>query len=448
MTILQVSSGDKAQGGAEGSALKLHGAFRQRGLDSWLAVGRKVRGDPYTLEIPNDRFRSGLVCLLRRLQNMLAAAGPTIPSRILGKLAWWSEPRRVYGRQMGVEDFHYPGTRQLLNLLPKLPSLVHCHNLHGGYFDLRELPRLSAQVPVILNLRDEWMMTGHCAFPIFCERWKTGCGKCPDLNIYPAVKRDATAYNWQRKKGIYARSHLYISAPSHWTMDRAHEVMFEDYEGVRSRVIPNAIDLSTFNPVARGLARRQLNLPLNADLVLMTAHTDFKDYATMKAALGQLRRNNSRELLFLCLGKDAPTAPLGQGTIRFLGFEWDQDRLAKYYQAANVFIHASYGESFGKAITEAMACGTPVVATKDGGVSEQVVDGLTGFLAKSKDPCALSNFVAEILADTNLQQRMGSAAAEHTRKHFGLERQVADFLAWYEEVIADWGVWRKATGSQ
>ena len=75
-------------------------------------------------------------------------------------------------RKLGFENFNYPGTWKLLNLPPKPPTIVHCHNLHGFYFDLRFLPRLSQQIPVILNLRDTWLLTGHCAHFMDCERWK------------------------------------------------------------------------------------------------------------------------------------------------------------------------------------------------------------------------------------------------------------------------------------
>jgi len=59
--------------------------------------------------------------------------------------------RRNGDRRLGREDFNFPGTHQLLRLLPGRPDIVHAHNLHGGYFDLRFLVPLSHQVPLILT---------------------------------------------------------------------------------------------------------------------------------------------------------------------------------------------------------------------------------------------------------------------------------------------------------
>src|SRR5262249_33071397 len=121
---------------------------------------------------------------------------------------------------LGLEDFNYPATRALFRTPPDRPDIIHCHNLHGSYFDLQLLPPLSQAFPVVLTLHDAWLLSGHCALSFDCNRWQTGCGECPDLSIYPAIKRDSTAYNWRRKRDILARSRLYVATPSRWLMDR------------------------------------------------------------------------------------------------------------------------------------------------------------------------------------------------------------------------------------
>src|SRR4029079_4578923 len=97
-------------------------------------------------------------------------------------------PRRLLRRffyELGLEDFDYPNSVELLRFLPQKPDLLHCHNLHGNYFDLRALAGLSRQIPTVLTLHDAWLLSGHCAHSFECERWTIGCGECPDLTIYP-----------------------------------------------------------------------------------------------------------------------------------------------------------------------------------------------------------------------------------------------------------------------
>lgn len=124
-------------------------------------------------------------------------------------------------------------------------------------------------------------------------------------------------------------------------------------------------------------------------------------------------------------------------------FERDSERMALYYQAANIYAMPALVESFGKTITEAMACGTPVVATAVGGIPEQITDGSTGYLVPMSDVGAMAEAVQHLLGDEDLSKSMGSAAAEHARRNFGLDRQVDSFLSWYSEVRADWLEWSK-----
>lgn len=441
MRILQVSTSDHL-GGAESSAWNLFQAYCRRGHASWLAVGRKVSDDPDVFLIPNDLVWTRF---WRRVQNRVSGTRAARLSRLAGLLARLPEMRQVFETQLGRENFDFPGTYRLLQSPPQPPDIVHCHNLHGNYLDLRALPWLSRQVPVILNLRDAWLLSGHCAHSFACERWKTGCGQCPDLTIYPAIKRDATAYNWRRKRDIYARSRLYITTPSQWLMQRVQHSMLH---GVGYRVIPNGIDLTIFHPGDQIAARACLGLPLEPKIVLYAARggsqSPWRDYRAMELAMRQVAAAYRNELLLVCLGQAREEKELvfGRLRIQFPAFERDPRRMALYYQAADVYILVALAETFSRTITEAMACGTPVVATAVGGIPEQIENGRTGFLVPLSDTESMTEVVRLLLVNENLRRKMGDLAADHVKHRFGLDRQVDDFLNWYKEVRQDWLAWR------
>ena len=117
--------------------------------------------------------------------------------------------------------------------------------------------------------------------------------------------------------------------------------------------------------------------------------------------------------------------------------------MALYYQAADVYALPALAESFGKTVAEAMACGTPVVATAVGGIPEQITDGGSGRLVPMSDVVAMAEAIQGLLGNENLCRSMGSAAAEYARRHFGWTIQVDSFLGWYTEVRADWTEWSK-----
>lgn len=433
LRILQISTKDLG-GGAEGSAWNLFRAFRERGHKSWLAVGRKQSADPDVFEIPRLRPVSPHARLCWTLIDRLSPCEGKV--RGVWRLNYWL--RKLAGgwpefeRDLGREYFNYPGTRQLLNLVPQRPHIIHAHNLHGGYFDLRFLATLSHQVPVILNLRDMWLLTGHCAYSLGCERWKTGCGKCPDLSLYPAIKRDATVFNWRRKCRIYAQSHLYITAVSQWLMDQVNKSMLK---GIQYRMIPNAIDLAVFKQNNQREARARLTLPANARIVMLSAQSKFKDYDGMIDCLRRLKMPFGSELLFICLGKTEEDHIVGKGRIIYPGFIRDPYRMALYYSASDIFLHAAKDEAFGKTIAEAMACGIPVVATSVGGIPELIENGITGYLVPRGNSTAMTQRIQLLLNDISLRKHMGDRAASIAHKRFDLNRQVDDFLTWYEEIL-------------
>jgi len=349
--ILQVSTLD-IRGGAAKVAWNLFRVYRARGYRSWLAVGYKEGKDPDVLSIPNGRYRS------RWVRAWLTASSSLQPligkirgfGRLESVLAWIGEPGRWVERQRGHEAFDFPGTWQLLDLPPGRPNIVHCHNLHGSYFDLRVLPWLSQQVPTILTLHDAWLLSGHCAHSFDCERWKIGCGQCLDLTIYPAVKRDATAFNWQRKQDIYAKSRLYIAMPSQWLMDKVQQSMLMA-GAVECRVIPNGVDLSVFHPADKQAVRATLGMPQDAKVLLFAAkgirRKIWKDYQTMRAAAALVAEPlQEQKVLFIALGEDAPAERIGQAEVRFVPYQKDPEAVARYYQAADVYIHAARAETW------------------------------------------------------------------------------------------------------
>ena len=223
-------------------------------------------------------------------------------------------------------------------------------------------------------------------------------------------------------------------------MDEVHESMLK---GIKYRIIPNAIDLTVFCPGDRMAARNRLNLPVNARIVLLIAHNMFKDLATMEAALAFISKPDKIEdLIFICLGRNGEDRSLGQGYIRYLGIERDPRRMALYYRASDVYIHAAKAEAFGKAIIEAMACGTPVVATAVGGISELINNGITGFLAIHSDAKHMGELLEKLLEDDDLRCRVSRDAITYARHRFDLSSQVDAFLDWYAEVREDWLQWK------
>ncbi len=359
--------------------------------------------------------------------------------------AYVAHPHNWWQTRLGRENFDFPETWRLLELFPERPDILHCHNLHGawlsrgGYFDLRALPWLSRQVPTVMTLHDTWMLAGHCAYTLGCERWKTGCGHCPDLSIYPAISRDATAFNWSRKREIYAKGRFHIATPSRWLLRQVEQSMLAPAM-VEGRVIPNGVDSLVFSTGSKQQARESLGLPQKDAILLFVANAArsnvFKDYRTVEQCAIRTASGYRRgKVILIVVGEKGEPISFDNGEIRFVGYQRDQHTMARYYQAADVYVHAAKSDTFPNTILEALACGLPVVATAIDGIPEQIDDGRTGFLVPGGDAEGMAQRVVRLLEREGIRLLMAGEAQQMVKDRFDIHQQVRAYLDWYDSIL-------------
>jgi len=429
-TILQISTAD-ILGGAEAVAYGLHKASLNSGFLSSMLVRDKKTGDPNIHAINNDGPLSSLVWV----------------PHIKKLLRFVEHPGAFADHLSGKEKFDLPGIWRYVRSLERFPDIIHCHNLHGGYFDLRVLPELCKRSKVVLTLHDCWLMTGHCAHFLDCGRWETGCGNCPHLSLYPASRRDSTGFNLDRKKKIYSKCRFYVSAPSLWMMDRIKRSILWG-SVIDAKVINNGVDLSVFYPAGDKISiRKKLGLPEDKFIISSAAikleDNPWKDFDVIKDSLAMVSNAvRSDNIIFLALGSEGPDTKIGD--IRMVRVPYTDDRMkyADHLRASDLYIQASKAESWGLTVTEALACGVPVIATSVGGVSEQIKDlnectikEATGVLIAPKDAKGMSEGIMGLLDSEGTRRSLGENAAEYSRKNFSFDIQSKKYIDWYEEML-------------
>ena len=168
------------------------------------------------------------------------------------------------------------------------------------------------------------------------------------------------------------------------------------------------------------MARKLLDRGVKAGFVV--AGAEIYDTDTDRGYGESLRRECER------LGLD--------GKVHFSGFE-ERPELA--LRAMDVAVHASVRpEPFGRTVIEAMGCGLPVVAARDGGVPDIVVDGGTGILYPPGDVDAMTDGVAALVSDPGLRERYGKAGRERVEAEFTLERHLRAMLGVYGRSLSRW----------
>lgn len=390
MRILQINS--VCSGSTGRIAAGVSRVLNEAGHQSLILYGR---GEP----------AQGVACA--RIEPALTFFGHTLYARLTDRQGFASSlaTRRMIG---SIEAFR--------------PDVIQLHNLHGYYLDWRVLFRYlkSAGIPLVWTLHDCFAFTGHCAFfdAVGCERWRTGCGSCPQTRAYPkSWFFDQSARNYTEKQALTNGLHrCTIVSPSAWLKHLAEQSYLKEYP---VQVIPNGIDLDAFHPVTSDLrARYQIG---NKRLILGVANI-WEPRKGLNTFLDLAQRLEQEAVVALVGLSSAQKRALPKGMIG-LSRTACVSELAAWYSAADVFVNPTMEDNFPTTQIEALACGTPVVCYDTGGCAESLDDSCGVAVPKGDVPA---------LADAIL--RANSLKPEHCTRRaakFGQRERFLDYVSLY-----------------
>jgi D-inositol-3-phosphate glycosyltransferase len=210
-------------------------------------------------------------------------------------------------------------------------------------------------------------------------------------------------------------------------------------------VIPGGVDLERFSPQPKAAARERLGLRREQKVVLFVGRIQrLKGLEVLLRAFARLHELDAE--LLIVGGRPGTThesreisrlqhlaGKLGIAErTRFVGAV-PHEELPTYYSAADVSVMPSSYESFGLVAVESLACGTPVVATRVGGLTSIVRDGETGMLVPWRDADLFAERLLQILRDDGFRQRLAGQARESVLE-YGWDRIADEHLALYAEV--------------
>ena len=200
-------------------------------------------------------------------------------------------------------------------------------------------------------------------------------------------------------------------------------------------VIPPGVDVGHFYTIPSDEAKTYIGIKPDDRMILFVGRIEpLKGVDTLLQAMACLQLKEAQRPVHLAIIGGDPTASPEQMTVEmarlqklcevlgldqsvvFLG-KRDQDKLPYYYSAAEVLVMPSHYESFGMVALEAMACGTPVIASEVGGLAYLVRDGETGFTIPAEEPDALCEKLTWLLNDSELHQKMSRQAAEYAQDY-------------------------------
>lgn len=324
--------------------------------------------------------------------------------------------------------FSTMGTRKFLRKIDEIePDIIHLHNLHNGYINLKMLFNYIKEkdIPVVWTLHDCWAFTGQCPHYTIakCYKWKTGCYNCPQYRHYPPARVDKSREMYNKKKSWFIGvENLTVVTPSEWLKNQVKESFLREYT---VKAINNGIDLTIFKPTKSSF-REKYDL---TDKILLLGVAN--PWSTKKGLNIFIELSKILNIEYKVVLVGLSNAQIKQLPDDILGLPKtnNQRELAKIYSTADYFINPSLEETMGLVTVEALACGTPVIVSNSTAVPEVVTENC-GVILNENSSEEYFNII------TNRDKDFPTLGCVEQAKKYDKKIKYEEYMEIYEQVIA------------
>jgi len=318
----------------------------------------------------------------------------------------------------------------------KQSDLVHLQLIQSeSFFSLFNLPIISKQKKTVWTLHDPWLLSGHCVHSLECDRWLSGCGKCPDLTLSFPIKRDTTAFTWKLKHWIMHHSQITLVVASQWMYKRVKQSPILSH--LPCHIIPFGLDTQIFKPLNKAQCRQKFNIPIDANVLAFRyqkSPESFKGWPWLETALMSLELTKPTCLVVFD-DQGVPNKLQEKYQIIELGWVQDQNILCEALNTADIYLMPSVAESFGMMAVEAMACGIPVIVFENTAVCDVIRAPKAGIAVSYKNAQALKEAIFNLLKNIEQQEKLSQAALELVRTEYETQIYIQRHIDLYKMII-------------
>lgn len=298
--------------------------------------------------------------------------------------------------------------------MPEKGDIIHLHGL-TGWMGLKGLNALIPDgSPVFWTAHDLWPLSGGCILYSGCDAYRSDCGNCPILRT--GVKRWAKAELTMKEKFV-ARRGVRPVANSRWMADHIEQSRVFKHHS-KAAVIPPIMDPVYFRTDIDDI-RANLQVASGKKVLALGARAVTDRYKGIPEFLAALagRPRLAEQFVILLFGEGKLELPAGLD-VRAMGRLDSAEEIAQVYHASDVFVSPSAMETFGMALAEAQACGTPVVGFDVGGVRDAVSEECADFLVPNGDFEALLDVLEKVTGKGTETRERWRASRGWARERF------------------------------
>lgn len=299
-------------------------------------------------------------------------------------------------------------------------DVIHFHMFHNTRMSLYSLMEIANQKKVVISLHDPWFFNGHCVHSQECNKWKNGCMRCPDLDRLFPLKEDYSHELWKLKEKVFKNIDVDLVVTSKWMLDMVKKSPITKHIS-NVHHIPFGLDTDLFSPkYDQNDAKKHFGIEDDEFVIFFRAQSEFKGTEYIVKALSEIDID-LKIALITCSEKGLIDELSDKYHIVELGNS-DTDTLIYAYNACDMFLMPSIGESFGMMAIEAMACAKPVVVFNNTALPSVTHAPDCGYLVKNKDYVSLKNAILYLIQNPDERKKRGELGRNIVMKEYDIQQ--------------------------
>ncbi len=314
----------------------------------------------------------------------------------------------------------------------KEADIIHFHMFHNTKLSLISLLQICNEKKVVMSIHDPWTVTGRCVHFGECEKWKTGCKKCQNLNTLFEFKDDNCSSMWKLKQMIYKQINPEIVVSSKYMYDVIKQSpLTKHFTNVH--IIPLGINLNKFGKnVNQKEARKKFNIPEDNIVLFLRAQEAFKGTSYIVEAL-QMLDTDKKITILTCDEKNRLEAVKNKYNIIDYG-RMNNEELIYAYNACDIFLMPSLGETFGLMAVEAMACSRPVIIFDNTALPAVTHAPECGVLVENKNSNKLMEAIGKLIKNPEERKRRGELGRKICEEEYNIENYNNSLIDLYKKI--------------
>ena len=346
-----------------------------------------------------------------------------------------NETIKRFKKDIDIQIMSYPYLLKLKNHpFFQNADIVHYHLLHNYFGSLPLLPELTRFKRSILTIHDPWIFTGHCIYPLTCNKWIDGCQNCLFPESPFPISTDNSNFLWSMKKRILSHTHLDIIVASPYMMKMVKSSPITQH--IRNvHLIPFGVNLELFNPkIDKEKIRKKYSIP--SENFVISFRADRSPYKGLPFIMDMLSGLNVPKKITVLTVGDTTAVTNMRKDFQYVNLSWltNSSEMAEIYSACDLFLMPSTAEAFGLMAIECMASARPIIVLEGTSLPEITFAPECGISIKPDDISSFVYTVTRLINNSDECQKRGELGRVLAEKHYDFNRYVNAHLKLYEKL--------------